>query len=146
MLIVPVQHLAAGLGHQDEVLHADAELAGQVDTRLNRKDHAGSGYGGVRAADVALLVVGLADEMPQTVVEIRAVARFRNQVARGGIQLTQAHAGLDERLGSLIRAAHQIMHGGLLFSGLAAEPGAGHVAAIAALHAAHVKQHAVALF
>ena len=89
MLIVPVQHLAAGLGHQDEVLHADAELAGQVDARLNRKDHTGSGYGGVRAADVALLVVGLADEMPQTVVEIRAVARFRNQVARGGVQLTQ---------------------------------------------------------
>ena len=37
------------------------------------------------------------------------------------------------------------MYGGLFLCGLAAEPGAGHVAAIAVLHAAHVKQHAVAL-
>ena len=38
------------------------------------------------------------------------------------------------------------MHSGLLLGGLAAEPGAGHVAAIAVLHTAHIKQHAVALF
>ena len=109
MLIVPVQHLAAGLGQQDEVLHADAELAGQVDARLNRKDHAGSGYGGVRAADVALLVVGLADEMPQTVVEIRTVARFRNQVARGGVQLKSAGNPMSASAASFARRSRSCM-------------------------------------
>lgn len=70
MFIVVVQHLAAALGHKDEILDTDAELTGQVDARLNRENHAGLGNGGVGAAHVALLVVGLADEMAQPVVEV----------------------------------------------------------------------------
>ena len=78
-------------------------------------------------------------------VEIFAVPGLGDEVAGGGVQLTQPYTGLDKRLGGLVRAADKVVYGGLLLGRLAAEPGAGHVAAIAVFHAAHVEQDAVAL-
>ena len=87
VLIIAVQHLAAGLGHKDEVLNADAEFTGQVDARLNGKIMQGLATGRVGAADIALLVVGLADEMAQPVVEVFAVAGRRDQAAGGSVKV-----------------------------------------------------------
>ena len=110
MLVIVVQHLAAGLGHKDEILNADAEFTGQVDARLNGKDHAGLGNGRVGAAYIALFVVGLADEMAQPVVEVFTIAGRRDQAAGGSVKVAEPHAGLDKGLGGLVGAAHKVMH------------------------------------
>ena len=97
-----VEHLAAGLRDQHQVLHPHAELPGQVDPRLDGKDHPRLGHGSVGAAHVALLVVGAADEVPQPVGEVRPVPGLRDQVPGGFVQVAQPHAGAHQGLGGFV--------------------------------------------
>ena len=76
-------------------------------------------------------------------VEIRPVPRLCDHLPRGGIHVTQPHAGLDQRFGGKVGAVYQLMHGSLLFGGGSRKPGAGHIAAIAVFAAAHIHQHAL---
>ena len=139
MLIHMVQHFAAGFGHDDKVLHAHAKLARQVYARLNGEDHARL-YGiGVGGAHIALFVIGLTDKVAQAVVEVLAIARFGDQVTGGGVNIAQAHAGVDHRLGGFVGLAHQVMDGGILRLRLPAEECAGHIGAVTVLAAAHIE-------
>ena len=84
--------------------------------------------------------------MAQAVVEVLAIARFGDQVTGGGVNIAQAHAGVDHRLGGFVGLAHQVMDGGILRLRLSAEECAGHIGAVAVLAAAHIDQHTLAFF
>ena len=82
--------------------------------------------------------------MPQPVVEVFAVARLKNHIAGGGVQLAHLYAGAHQPLGGLVGAAHQLVDLALLCGGLGGEKGAGHVAAIVVVDAAHIQKHHLA--
>lgn len=102
------------------------------------------GGGCVGAADIALFVLGAADEVAEPVGEVSAVAGLRDEVAGGFVQLTERHAGPDEGLGGFVGAADKVMDRRVLVRDGAAEVGAGHVGAVAVLLAADVEHNAVA--
>ena len=82
---VLVQHLAALLGDEDEVLDADAELAGQIDARLNGKAHPRGDDVLIDGGHIPGLVVLQADEVAQPVVEVGAVAPGGDDIPGGGV-------------------------------------------------------------
>ena len=144
VLVCAVEDLAPVGGDQDQVLHTHAHFAGQVDAGLDGKDHSFPRRGGVGAAHVPLLVLGAADEVPQPMGEVLAIARRRDQVAGGLVQLAQRHARAYQRLGGLVGTADQVVDGRVLVRDGPAEVGAGHVRAISRLFAADVQHDAVA--
>ena len=73
---VAVEHFAAVFGDQHEVLDAHAELAGQVDARLDGEHHARLHRRVVRGRHVAGLVHVEADLVSQAMREVGAVARL----------------------------------------------------------------------
>ena len=83
------------------------------------------------------------DGMAQSVVEIWAVSRFRDQIPCGLVDVAEAHAGPYDAFRLLIGPADQIVDGCVFFRRFFAEKGARHVGAVAVLHAAHVDHDAV---
>ena len=81
--------------------------------------------------------------MAQSVVEIWAVSRFRDQIPCGLVDVAEAHAGLYDALRLLIGTANQIVDGCVFLRCFFAEKGARHVGAVAVLHTAHVDDDAV---
>ena len=106
---VGVENLDAVLGHQGQVLDADAGAVGEVDARFDGERHARLYDLLVDERDVARLVVLQADRVTQAMRKVFAVARVLNHVARGTVQVAHAHARCDERLGGLVGAAHDIV-------------------------------------
>src|SRR3954468_3157569 len=70
-----VQQFAAGLGANNAILDADAELAGDVDARLVAEDHPGTQRGAIATDQVGLLVDVEAEAVADAVDEVLAVAR-----------------------------------------------------------------------
>ena len=80
-----IKDFTAVIGDDNEIFNADAEAVRQVYTGFDGKDHAGHGLVFVGGTDIALLVVGLADEVAEAVIEFFFVAIFGQEISGGCI-------------------------------------------------------------
>ena len=103
---VVVEDLAAVGGHDDQVLHANADVSGQVDAGLDGEDLPLADGLVVCGGDVARLVVDEADLVAKAMREVIAPAGVLDDLACGEVDLGKRHAGSDDLLGSLVGAAH----------------------------------------
>ena len=78
--------------HDDVVLDAHAEAAGQVDAGLGGERHSGLQHRPVVADHVGRLVHVDAEPVAEPVREVLAVARLLDHAARGGVDLEAGHA------------------------------------------------------
>src|SRR5512138_2479222 len=95
MLIVATEYLHAFLGNEDHVLHSNAESAGHVDSRLHRKDHS-------FLSPVKILLVNgrgfvdlEADPVAQRMAEVLPKSLRGDELARGGVYLSERDAGAN---------------------------------------------------
>ena len=146
VLIHMVQNLAAVSGDDDQILHADAEFAGQIDAGLYGEDHAFSGHVLAGRAYIAGIVVLQADHMAKAVGKEGTVPSGGDMFSGNPVDLAQGNAGTDDGLRFFIGLPDQIVNGGVGFIRFFAEEGAGHVGAVAVLNTAHVDYDAVSLF
>ena len=85
------------------------------------------------------------DEVAEAMIKRRTVAFFRNQIARCLIDIAESHAGANQCDRSLVRRAGGLIDLAAVIAHALIIKSAGHVRAVAVLHAAHVKENAISL-
>src|SRR5437016_3383032 len=94
------------LGHDDVVLDSDAAPAWDVNSRLDREDHAGCDYDLATLAEPHAIVDRAADRVSQSVAEVLLVSGSRDEVARHGIDCLAVSAGNDRFESALLGFEH----------------------------------------
>src|SRR5262245_12477901 len=134
-----VQAPAAVLGHRDDVLDPDAELVGKVDPRLDREAHAGLEQLFLALHHVRRLVRGQADAVPGPMDEPLAVARLRDHLARGPVDVLTRDARPNGFEPGLLRLLDDLVHLALRVGRLADVHGARRVRRVAVHDSAEVE-------
>ena len=143
MLVHVVEDLTALLRHKHQVLHPDPELTREVHSWLNGEDHPRLGHQLCDCTYIPLLMLCLANKMPQAVGEVLTIARRSDMFPGRDVQLPQGDTGTDHSLRDLIGTADQVMDGRVFGVRSLAEEGAGHIGAVPVFPAAHIDDNAV---
>ena len=135
---------AAVLGDDDHILNAHAALAGDVDARLHRDDHARRADRVVESREARPLVDLEADAVAEAVAE-RARVRRLDDVARDLVDVAAAHARVHRVDRGELRLQDRVVDRLLLVAHMAERHGARHVGMVALEHRARVHRDEVAL-
>lgn len=92
MLVHAVEDLTALLRHKHQVLHPDPKLTREVHSWLNGEDHPRLGYQLCDCTYIPLLMLCLANKMPQAVGEVLTIARRSDMFPGRDVQLPQGDA------------------------------------------------------
>src|SRR4051812_42808287 len=104
-----VQASSALVGDGDDVLDADAEIAGEVDPGLDREAHARNERLLLALDHVRRLVGGDADAVAGPVDELFAVARIGDDLTGGPVDVLARHSGSHGLDAGLLGLAHDFV-------------------------------------
>src|SRR5437764_2621376 len=125
------QHIAARFGNDDQVLDPDAELAREVDPRLDRDRVAGLELAFRARGEPRVLMDVQAHPVAEPVAEVLAVPRRLDHLARDGVDGTQAGPRMHSVHGGELRLQHERVDRLRIIAHLAGRDRPGAVRAVA---------------
>ena len=104
-----IEHFAAVLGNDDQILDADSGNAGMINAGLYGMGDALFFQAEVGSGNIAELMILQSDEVAQPVSKIRTVAALGNNISGLTVDRADRHTRFDHGFRFFISAPHQIV-------------------------------------
>ena len=106
---IAVEKLHAVFRDQHQIFQPHTGVTAEVDARFNGENHAGLYRPVKTGGDITVFMFAQPDEVPEPVVELRALSLCSDQIARCRVKLTQFDTRTDQRLRRFIGTSDNII-------------------------------------